>query len=100
EHPQVAARHRVADVRYERRVAVDVAAPVLGEHHRVLDLADTAEELPLVLGQSRFRVVFLGAGPGVAHLGHVVLPGHALLEALRAQGHPQWSHTPASLGWG
>jgi hypothetical protein len=30
---------------------VDVAAPVLSEHQDVLDLAEAAEELPLVLGE-------------------------------------------------
>src|SRR5438309_1867818 len=97
EHAQLGARHRVDDVGDERRVAVDVAAPVLGEHHHVLDVADAAEELPLLRGELGLLVVVLGAGPGVAHLGHVVLPGQALGKPLRVQGDPQLSHVVLSF---
>src|SRR6266540_2786007 len=100
EHAQLAVRHRLTDVREQRRVAVDISAPVLGEHQGVLDLADAAEELPLLLGQDRLGIVVLGAGPGVAHLGHVVLPRHARGEALRVQGNPQLAHVALLwLGW-
>ena len=42
EHAQLAVRHGLADVGEDRRVAVHVAAPVLREHERVLDLAERA----------------------------------------------------------
>jgi len=96
EHAQLTVRHRLRDVRDEGRIPVDVPAPVLGEHQHVRHLGDGAEELPLVLGQDRFRVVVLGAGPGVAHLGHVVLPGQAFGEALRVQGDSQLGHVVLS----
>src|SRR5262245_17103668 len=92
EHAQVAALHRLADVGDQRRVAMDVAAPVLGEHHSVLHLVDGTEELPLFVGELGLRVVVLGLGPGVAHLGHIVLPRQAFGEAVRVQGDSQLGH--------
>src|SRR5437899_7817045 len=74
-----------------------VTTPVLGQHHRVLDLVDAAEELPLVVGQRRLRVIVFGPGPGVAHLGHVVLPGQAFGEALGVEGDLQLSHRVSPL---
>src|SRR5206468_8190193 len=97
EHAQLTARDRLADVRDQRRVAVDVTAPVLRDHHRVLDLVDTAEELPLVVGQPRLRVVVLSAGPRIAHLGHVILPGQAFGEALGVEGNLELSHRVSPL---
>src|SRR6185295_4644689 len=72
--------------------AVDVAAPVLGEHHAVLDARDAAEELALLIGQHGLRAIVLGAGPRVAHLGHVVLPGQTGGEALGVQGNHELGH--------
>src|SRR5512137_35642 len=69
-----------------------VAAPVLGKHHDVLDAVDAAEELALLVGELGVGVVLLGAGPGVAHLGHVVLPGHPGGKALRVEGNRQLGH--------
>src|SRR2546425_8637493 len=96
EHAQVAVRHRLADVGEQRRVTVDVPAPVLGQHQGVPNLADAAEELALVRGQRRLRVVVFGASPGVAHLGHVVLPGQAFGEALCVEGNLQLGHVVLS----
>src|SRR4030095_12161305 len=53
---------------------------------------DAAEEFLLVVGQHRLRVIVLGAGPGIAHLGHVVLPGQAFREALGVEGDLQLGH--------
>src|SRR3989454_9377875 len=74
-----------------------VTTPVLGQHHRVLDLVDAAEELPLVVGQRRLRVIVFGPGPGVAHLGHVVLPGQAFGKALGVEGDLQLGHRVSPL---
>jgi hypothetical protein len=71
---------------------VDVAAPVLGQHHRVLHLIDAAEELALVVGQRGLLIVLLGPLFRVAHLGHIVLPGQTLRKPLRIQGNLQLSH--------
>jgi hypothetical protein len=38
EDPELAVRHGLADMGQQRRVPVHVAAPVLGQHERVLDL--------------------------------------------------------------
>src|SRR5881409_3213955 len=97
EDPELAARNRLADVREQRRVAMHVAAPVLGQHHGVLDPIDAAEELPLVVGQRRLRVVLLGARPGVGHLGHVVLPGQAFGKALGVDRNLQLGHRVSPL---
>src|SRR5262249_45296689 len=92
EHAQLGAGDGLDDVGDERRVAVDVAAPVLGGHDDVLDALHAAEELPLVVRELGLRVVLLGPGPGVAHLGHVVLPGHARLEPRVVHGDLALSH--------
>src|SRR5207249_8841570 len=63
----------------------------------VLDLVDAAEELSLVVGQRRLRVVVLGAGPGVTHLGHIVLPGQAFGKALGIEGNLQLGHRVSPL---
>src|SRR6266481_3710657 len=92
EHPQLGTGYRLADVGDQRRVAMHVAAPVLGEHHHVLDPGRPGEELLLLVGELGVGVVLLGAGPGVAHLGHVVLPGQPGGKALRVEGNRQLSH--------
>src|SRR6185369_15428854 len=97
EDAQLAAGHRLADVGDQWRVAVDVAAPVLGEHHAVLDAGDAAEELALLIGQHGLRAIVLGAGPRVAHLGHIVLPRHTGGEALGVQGNHELGHLGVSL---
>src|SRR5437016_10766582 len=74
-----------------------VTTPVLGQHHRLLALVDAAVDLPLVVCQRRLRVVVFGPGPGVAHLGHVVLPGQAFGEALGVEGNLQLSHRVSPL---
>src|SRR5947208_9967989 len=71
---------------------MDVAAPVFGEHHRVLHTAQAAEGLLLLGGQRGLGVVVLGAGPRIAHLGHVILPGQAFGEALGGEGDSELSH--------
>src|SRR6266511_1076168 len=80
-----------------------VAAPVLGEHHHVLDPVDGAAELALLVGPLGVGVVRLGLGPGVARLGHVVLPGLAGVEALLIEGNSELSHVDPLFGvrlWG
>src|SRR5262249_47174145 len=84
------------DARDHGRVAVHVTAPVLTEHEHVLDLVDPAEELPLVLAERGLAVVLLRPGARVAHLGHVVLPGHAFREASGVQGNRQLGHVVLS----
>src|SRR5439155_5208369 len=71
---------------------MDVAAPVFGEHNRVLHTAQAAEGLLLLGGQDGLGVVVLGAGPRIAHLGHVILPGQAFGEALGVEGNSELSH--------
>ncbi|HVC64928.1 MAG TPA: hypothetical protein VNF52_05570, partial [Candidatus Dormibacteraeota bacterium] len=65
EHAQLGPRHRLDDMGDQGGVAVHVAAPVLREHHDVLDPADAAEELALIVGQLGVGVVLLGLGTGV-----------------------------------
>src|SRR5258705_116142 len=92
------AQLRLDDVGDQGRVAVDVAAPVLREHHHVLDPADAGEELALLVGQLGVRVVRLGLGPRIAHLGHVVLPGLTGVEALLIEGNSELSHVDPLFG--
>src|SRR3984893_16612736 len=103
EHPELGAGYRLDDVGDQGRVAVHVAAPVLGEHHHVFDPGRPGEELMLLVGELGVGVVLLGPGPGVAHLGHVVLPGQPGGKALRVEGNRQLSHVVLAsvrvLGW-
>src|SRR6185437_12371651 len=92
EHPQLGAGNGVDNVGDERRVAVHVTAPVLGQHHHVLHAGDAAEKLPFVVGELGVGVVLLGPGAGVAHLRHVVLPGQPGGKALRVEGNHQLGH--------
>src|SRR5438094_8897723 len=86
QHAHLGPRHGLDDARDHGRVAMDVAAPVLGQHEHVLDLSDSGKELALVIGQPRLGVVLLRAWIGVARLGQLVLPAQARSESLMLRG--------------